>query len=259
MGYNSPPLSDFRLPVMFRFAFPLLFFCLLCISTPVWGDLHHRIWGGSNQTTTYSHGFVPALHQPAQMNLGAPPPAIPVQATHATQAIDVPQASIPTITIPAGPVGSVGRPATFPAMMPQAPPGAEIVFVLPASNPANTVINIDGQQGVPATEARVVPPHTPGAVPVILKTVTVQQPRVEYQWTYAPIVSRTETVVNVVCPRTHRIVQTFTHEDTASTLLPWLHRREVITYETVEVRVAVPVSMAPASSSAVNTFIHGGL
>jgi len=251
---------------MVRLVFPAFFFCLLCVPTPVLGDLRDHVWGGGNQETSFSPNFFPnaqavtlVQHHPPQGNLGAPHPAIPVQAGHGTRAIDVPQAHLPTITIPTGSVGSIGQPATFHGEAIQAPPGAEIVFILPSSQPASAVLNIDGRQAIPATEARVVPPHTPGAIPVALQTVTVQRPRVEYHWTYGHIVNRMETPIQVVDPRTGRVIQSYNHEETHRSKLPWLHRREVITYETVEVQIAVPVSMAPWRSSAVNTFIRGGM
>jgi len=204
-------------------------------------------------------GITLVQYQQPQTNLGAPQPAIPVQATPGTRALEVPQANLPTITIPTGPVGSVGQPATFPGAMPQASPGAEIVYILPSSQPSQAVICVDGQKTIPATEAKVVSANTPGAIPVALKTVTVRRPKVEYHWTYAPVVNKTETLVKVVDPRTGRVIRTYCQEDSEQTRLPWLHRREVITYETVEAKVAVPVSLAPSSSSAVNTFVHGGL
>jgi len=225
-----------------------------------------HFWGGSNQETSYSPNFVPAMsgvslaqYQHPSMNLGAPQPAIPVQATPHTQAVNVPQANIPTIMIPAGQVGSIGQPATFPGTVSQPFPGAEIVYIMPSSMPSEAVICVDGVQTIPAAEVKVVPASTPGAIPVALKTVTVRRPKVEYQWIYAPIETKRETLVNVVDPRTGRVVRTFCHEETERTALPWLHRREVITYETVEAKVAVPVSLAPSAASATNTVIHGGL
>ena len=193
------------------------------------------------------------------MNLGSPQPAIPVQATSQTQPVNVPQANIPTITIPAGLVGSVGQPATFPGAVAQVPPGTEIVYIMPSSLPSQTVICVDGTKTVPAAEAKVVPANTPGAVPVALKTVMVQRPKTEYHWTYAPVVSKTETLVKVVDPRSGRVVRTYCKADSERTMLPWLHRREVITYETVEAKVGVPVSLAPSASSATNTHVLGGL
>ena len=238
--------------------------CIMCLASQVCGDFNDHIWGGKNQETSYSPTFVPGMGgitlsqtQRPTTNLGTPPPAIPVQATPGTQAVTVPQANIPTITIPAGPVGSVGQPATFPGTMPQAPPGAEIVYILPSSIPSEAVICVDGTKTIPATEVNVVSATTPGAIPVALKTVTVRRPKVEYHWTYAPIETKQETLVQVVDPRSGRIVRTFCQEETASTALPWLHRREVITYETVEAKVAIPVSLAPSAASTTNTFIHG--
>ena len=250
---------------MFRTIFCLFCVCALCISPLVLGDLSDHIWGGRNQETSYSPTFVPRAsgivltqYQHPAMNLGAPQPAIPIQATPHSQAAMVPQAHIPTITIPAGQVGSVGQPATFPGAA-QSPSGAEIVYIMPSTLPTDAVICVDETQTIPATEVRVVPANTPGAIPVELRTVTVRRPKIEYHWTYAPVVSRQETLVNVVDPRSGRIVQTFCQEDTQRTVLPWLHRREVITYETIEAKVAVPVSMVPAAASTTHTNVYGGL
>ena len=251
---------------MLRFIVLLCWFCIVCVPKPVFGDFGDHMWGGRNQETSYSPTFVPGMsgvaltqYQHPSMNLGTPPPAIPVQATPHTQAVTVPQANIPTITIPAGQVGSVGQPATFPGTVSQAPSGAEIVYILPSSVRSEAVICVDGAQTIPANEVRVVSATTPGAIPVALRTVTVRRPKIEYHWTYAPIVTKKETLVHVVDPRSGRVVRTFCQEGTSCTALPWLHRREVITYETVEAKVAVPVSLSPSAASATNTFIHGGL
>ena len=251
---------------MFRLAaFPFVL-CLLCVSPPVFGNFSDCLWGGSNEATTYSANFVPGMggvtlaqYQSSTMNLGAPQPALSIQATPNTQAIHVPQASIPTITIPAGPVGSVGQPATSLGTVPTVPAGAEIVYIMPSSLPSDAEICVDGVKSIPATEVKVVSADTPGAIPVVLKTVMVRRPKVDYKWTYAPIVNKTETLVQVVNPRTGKVVRTYCQEDEDRSMLPWLHRREVKTYETVEAKVAVPVSVVPSMSSAVNTVILGGL
>ena len=249
---------------MFRLIFSLLCAYAAC-APPIFGDVSDHIWGGKNEETTYSPGFVPKMsgitltqYQSPSMNLGAPP-AIPVQATPHTQSVTVPQANIPTITIPTGQVGSVGQPATFPGAAQQVPSGAEIVYIMPSSIPSEAVICVDGVKTIPATEVKVVSATTPGAIPVALKTVTVRRPKVEYHWTYAPIVTKQETLVHVVDPRSGRVVRSFCQEESGSTALPWLHRREVITYETVEAKVAVPVSLVPSATSAAHTVIHGGL
>jgi len=248
-----------------RFVFSLFFFGVLSVVPPVWGEGSDCLWGGSNEETTYSPTYIPGMggitlaqYSPSPINLGAPQPAIPVQATAGTQAVNVPQANIPTITIPTGPVGSVGQPATFPGALPQAPPGTEIVYIMPSSIPSQAVICLDGTKTIPATESKVVPATTPGAIPVALKTVMVRRPKVEYQWVYAPIETKTETLVQVVNPRTRRVVRTYCQEETERSTLPWLHRREVVSYETVEAKVAVPVSVVPSVSSAMNTVILGG-
>jgi hypothetical protein len=248
---------------MFRFAFFLFSLCLLSVS-PVFADFGDCLWGGGNEETSYSPTYIPGMggislaqYQPP-MNLGAPQPALPVQATPQTQAVNVPQANIPTITIPAGPVGSVGQPATISGTLPRASPGMEIVYILPSSQPSDAVC-LDGTKTIPATEVKVVSPTTPGAIPVALKTVTVQRPKVEYHWTYAHVVNKTETLVQVVNPRTGRVVRTYCQEDSERSMLPWLHRREVVSYETVEAKIAVPVSLSPSASSATHTVIHGGM
>ena len=247
---------------MLRYSFLLVIFWFFFISSSVFADWNDCLWGGSNEETTYAPTFVPGMgeitlaqYQVPTTNLGAPQPAIPVQATSGTRAMDVPQANIPTVTIPAGPVGSVGQPATFPGVVAQTPPGAEIVYVMPSSLPGKGVICIDGTKNIPATEAKVVAATTPGAIPVALKTVQVRRPKVEYHWTYAPVETKTDTLVKVVDPRTGRIVRTFCQTDTERTHLPWLHRREVISYETVEAKVGVPVSVSPSVSSATNTLV----
>jgi len=251
---------------MCRFVFPPFFFCLLCVPPPVFGDLNDHLWGGKNQETSYSPTFVPGMgdvtlaqFQHPSANLGAPPPAIPVQATPGTQAVSVPQANIPTITIPAGPVGSVGQPATFSGTVQQALPGAEIVYIMPTALSSQAEICVDGTKTIPAAEVQIVSANTPGAIPVALKTVTVRRPKVEYHWTYAPIETKTETLVQVVNPRTGRVVRTYCQEETQRTTLPWLHRRVVISYETVEAKIGVPVSLEPSAASVTNALIHGGL
>ena len=250
---------------MFRPVFPMLCIFVGYLCLPVFGDVSDCIWGGSNEETSYSPIFCPGVsgvtlaQYKSPMNLGAPPPAIPVQATPQTQAVNVPQASIPTVTIPAGPVGSVGQPATFSGAVAEVPPGMEIVYIMPSSLPSNAEICVDGVKTIPAAEAKVVPAHMPGAIPVALKTVMVRRPKTEYHWTYGRVETKTETLVQVVDPRTQRVVRTYCQEDSERTMLPWLHRREVTTYETVEAKVAVPVSVAPSASSTMNTVILGGL
>jgi hypothetical protein len=135
----------------------------------------------------------------------------------------------------------------------------EIVYVMPSSLPSQAEICVDGVRTIPAAETKVVPANTPGAIPVALRTVMVRKPKVEYHWTYGRVETKTETLVQVVNPRTQRVVRTYCQEDSEHTILPWLHRREVKTYETVEAKVAVPVSVVPSASSTVNTVILGGL
>lgn len=263
--YYGASVSN-RCSAMLRSVFPLHCFLVVFLSLPLFGgDVGDCVWGGSNEATSYSPTFFPGMagvtlaQYQSPMNLGAPQPTIPVQATPQTQAVNVPQANIPTITIPTGPVGSVGQPATFPGAIAQVSPGVEIVYVMPSSLPSKAEICVDGVKTIPASETKVVPANTPGAIPVALKTVMVRKPKVEYHWTYDRVETKTETLVQVVNPRTNRVVRTYCQEDSERTMLPWLHRREVTTYETMEAKVAVPVSIAPSASSTANTIILGGV
>ena len=98
------------------------------------------------------------------------------------------------------------------------------------------------QRGTPAVAAQVVPPTTPGAIPVAVRTMTVTRPKIDYEWTYAPMTETTETLVKVVDQRTGRTVRTYCETDQRRSLLPWPHRKEVVTYEQVTVQVASPLS-----------------
>jgi hypothetical protein len=247
---------------------------------PVFGGIFDCFWGGSNEETSYTPSYVPgmggvSLSQPPQppINFGAPPPSqqtvgqatfpanqtIPVQATPHTQATSVPQAAIPTITVPAGPVGSVGQPATQPAIanppqLPQLPSGTEILYVMPGAPSKEECL--DGVRGISATAANVVPPGTPGAIPVAVKTISVLKPKIEYHWTFSPIQTKTETLVKVVHPRTGKVIRTYCQTGEETSALPYLHRKEVVSYETVTAKVGTPVSLTPSAITTTNTVIQ---
>jgi hypothetical protein len=260
-----------------------LFFGAVAVC-PVLGGVFDCLWGGANEETSYTPSYFPGmggvtLSQPPQppINFGAPLPAqqmtgqttsqlinqttnqvIPVQATPHTQATPVPQATIPTITVPAGPVGSVGYPATQPVIantnLPQLPPGTEIMYVLPGTPSKEECLN--GVRGISATAANVVPSGTPGAIPVAVKTVSVLKPKIEYHWTFSPIQTKTETLVKIVHPRTGKIIRTYCQTDEETSALPYLHRKEVISYETVTAKVGTPISLAPSAITSTNTVIQ---
>jgi hypothetical protein len=254
---------------------------------PVFGGILDCFWGGSNEETSYTPSYFPGmggvtLSQPPQppINFGAPPPGqqamnpainqttqqiIPVQATPNTQATLVRQATIPTITVPAGAVGSVGQPATQPVIanintntnntnLPQLPAGTEIMYVIPGSPSKEECL--DGVRGISATAANVVPPNTPGAIPVAVKTIDVLKPNVKYHWTFSPIQTKTETLVKVVHPRTGKVIRTYCQTDEKTSALPYLHRKEVVSYETVRAKVGTPVSLAPSAITTTNTLIQ---
>lgn len=243
---------------------------------PVFGGVFDCLWGGVNEETSYTPSYFSGMggvtlsqSPPPQppINFGAPPPTqqavspatnqiIPVQPTPQTQATSVPQATIPTITVPVGPVGSVGNPATQPvaANVSPLPPGAEIVYVMP-NTPAQEEC-LDGVRGIPATAANVVPPGTPGAIPVAVKTVTVLKPKIEYRWTFSPMRTQTETLVKVVHPKTGKVLRTYCQTEEETSVLPCLHRKEIVSYETVTAKVGTPVSLAPSAITTTNTVIQ---
>ena len=207
------------------------------------------LWGGRNEATAYTAPYLPGMGRPTlanvqspPMNLGAPNTGIPVQATTTTQPLVVQQSTIPTINVPTGPVGAVGQPATSAsttAALANLPPGAELMYILP---PKEIPPELCSQKGTPAIAAQVVPPTTPGAIPVAVRQMTVTKPKVDYEWTYAPIRETTETLVKVVDPKTGRVLRTYCDSTERRSTLPWPHRKEVITYEQVTVQVATPLS-----------------
>ncbi|GHT10707.1 hypothetical protein FACS1894170_03260 [Planctomycetales bacterium] len=238
--------------------------CLFVLPIGHAADFSDCLWGGYNEQTNYTATYLSgqggtalAQQPPPAINLGTPQPAIPVPPTQNTQNIYVPQANIPTVTIPTGAVGSVGQPATSITTAVQAQPAvaaAEIVYVLPSSSQPESIC-YDGQKAIPASEVKIVPAGTPGAVPVALKTVMVRRPKVERRLSYSPVVTKTNTLVQVVDPRTGRVVKTYCRDDEAATRLPWLHIKEETTYETVSAKVGVPVSVAPTVSTSANTAV----
>jgi hypothetical protein len=253
----------------------LLFICITGIglgtttilSSSVLGGVFDCFWGGSNEETDYTApylrgmGGVTLSQLPTPpLNLGAPPTgqqtALPVQATPNTQTTLVPQATIPTITVPAGPVGTVGRPATQPENLnpQQLPPGTEIIYVIPGKQADEECIA--GFQGTPLNAAKVVPAGTPGAIPVTIRTTNVIKQKIEYRWTYSPIRTKTETLVKVVNPRTGKVVRSFCQTDEEKSALPWLHREEVVSYETVPAKIGTPVSLTPSAATTTNTVIR---
>ena len=228
-----------------------LLFVLLLSSSPSFGAFRafDCLWGGANEATGYTPPYVPGMggvslaNAPSPpMNLGAPESRIPVQATPTTQSQLVQQANIPTITVPSGAVGAVGQPATSSVAtvtLPHLPSGYELMYILP---PKDVPSEQCPPRGTPAIAVQVVPPTTPGAIPVAVRTMTVSRPKIDYEWTYAPMSESTETLVKVVDPRTGRTLRTYCETDERRSLLPWPHRKEIVTYEQVTVQVATPLS-----------------
>ncbi|MDR2171493.1 MAG: hypothetical protein LBP59_15230 [Planctomycetaceae bacterium] len=222
------------------------------------GGIGDCLWGGSNEETAYTVPYIQSgaslaqVNQPP-MNIGAPLPSIPVQATPATRPTLIPQANIPTISPVTGNVGSIGQPATanINTTQPQIKTNsagirtiqddAEIVYVLPSEN-KTAELCINGQQLQNVAAASVVPAGTPGAIPVAVKNITAYKPKKIYQMQFTPIKQKIETLVNVVDQRTGRIVKKYCQtEEKQITHLPVLHWKEVNTYETVNVKIGEPI------------------
>jgi hypothetical protein len=232
--------------------------CLDCYSDSL-GDC---LWGGSNEETAYTTPFIQSGTTLTQanrppMNIGAPVPSIQVQATPSTRDTIVPQANIPTISPITGAVGSIGQPASgvitsHPSQLNYQGTNrtignvgdsrTEILYVIPSDAKSSAEVYIDGNLNQAAALSNVVPPGTPGAIPVQLKTVTAYKPRIEYKLRLSPIKQKKETLVNVVDPRTRRIVKKYyqTHEQQI-TNLPVLHWEEIINYETITVKIGIPI------------------
>lgn len=249
--------SDLKHHLQQFFFTAILFWALIGPASVFANNWSDCFWGGKNEETAYTRPYVAGMSGTLQtinspdMNLGAPQPGIPVQATSNTQNTIIPQAALPTINSQAGQniantnlVGTVGLPATSPNAinLPQAPPGTEIMFVLPTKTPQGDEC-CDGVKGTPAVAVNVVPPGTPGAIPVAVKTMTVTRPKVERRWTYAPIRTKTDRMVEVVDPRTGQVVRSYCEVDEHHSMLPWPHLEESVTYENVTVKVAMPIRL----------------
>ncbi len=244
-------------------------------------------WGGSHAETAYSPPYVRnvsplALQDVASpnMNLGAPQQAIPVvpsaiaPGTVVAQTGTVSSSGIAATGLAQGPVGFPGQPATNSVTaafsqdihaqnvlaLPNMTLNTEIVYVLPnppirtASFPTTDGLPPSGKQRVLSQSAEIVPPNTPGAIPVALKTVSALRPKIESHWKYTPLTNTVETTVQVV-DRAGRIVKTFKKESEERTLLPWPHRQETVSYERVTVKVAVPLPSPHTTSNHTQTVI----
>ncbi|MDR2642100.1 MAG: hypothetical protein LBC74_04835 [Planctomycetaceae bacterium] len=235
----------------------LVLFVLFFVYAESYGGIGDCLWGGSNEETAYSTPFVQSGTSLAQanqppLNIGAPLPSIPVQATPATRATLVPQSNIPTISPITGNVGTIGQPAT--GIIPTTPiqagsqistannAGVEILYVLPSGSTSSPDICIEGEHSSPMVATTVVAAGTPGAIPVAVKTITAYRPRVEYRLKFAPIKQKTETLVRVIDPRTKRVVKTYCEKgEQQITTLPVLHWEEVVFHETVTVKMGTPI------------------
>lgn len=144
-----------------------------------------RLWGGSNEETTYSPPY-----RPGELN------------------------SISTSTQPRDAA------STQPLIMGQSPYSGSNVYVAPPS-----YTSMSPQKNV-------------------------MQPVVTHQWSYSRITSTQYKPVQTIDPMTGR-VSTFYRLEESKTLLPWLHRKEVVKYEPQPVHGDAVVGLSKPSSTTV--------
>ncbi|MGL4943751.1 MAG: hypothetical protein ACRC46_11235 [Thermoguttaceae bacterium] len=201
------------------------------------------LWGGNNETTTYSLPSYPGMGSTLLAQAGGMRSSLPVQSMP-NGIFDIPQANIPSIPS-RGPVGSVGHPATSQNVYStdNLPAGATVKFVRPlATSPDGVYAAANGRKPLVAWE--VVAEGTPGAVAMAVRPQTVYRAVTESQCVFAPVVNTQTKEVRVVNPRTGRVVgRYFKTEDVPAWIvpIPILHREERTLYEAVSVEVATPL------------------
>ncbi len=139
-----------------------------------------------------------------------------------------------------GLIGSVNQPATLETWTGGGghPGGAQILYAIPTATPEADPLRPNDRIAVAAD---LVPAGTPGAIPVAVQHRTAYRPESEFEWTFDWTTNTHLTKVNVVNPRTGRVVRSFYHQEEVRSLLPWLHRKETVTYQPVSVPVATPI------------------
>lgn len=199
------------------------------------------LWGGNNETTTYSLPSYPGMGSTLLAQSTGMRSSLPVQSMPHGM-IDIPQANIPSVSS-RGPVGSVGHPATSPHAYStdHLPAGTTIKFARPlASAPADSAPLTAGRLGA----WEIVPEGTPGAIPLAIRPQTVYRAVTDSRCVFAPVVETQTKEVRVVSPRTGRVVGRYTKtEDVPAWWLPVpIPHREVRTlYEAVSVEVGTPL------------------
>jgi len=165
---------------------------LFFCGVPAWAsDLSESLWGGRGSRTTVSDPYIPP---PLVTDTSIPVASTPgLATTQSNLMLGTPGA----MTLPPGGVTASNGVATSSVSS-----GA---YVIPAQ--FTTASNI-----IPAVQ------------------VAPQQPFIEYGWTYSTIKDTTYEPVTVYDPRLGSYVTTMQERQTES-VLPWLHRKQVIRYK----------------------------
>ncbi|MDR3109451.1 MAG: hypothetical protein LBU65_07165 [Planctomycetaceae bacterium] len=200
------------------------------------------LWGGKNEETTYAAPYMPVMGSGVAntdaphpgVNRNAPRDSIAVQNTpYGT--IQVPQ-NYPANQQPANAlVGTVNNPATTPFA--NSSGASQTLYVIPGHAEADPL----RPNSRMAVASEVVPAGTPGAIPVSVRNQNVLQPESEWKWTFARTTNTHLRRIEVVNPRTGRVVRTYYEQEEVRSLLPWLHQKEIVHYNQVIVPVATPV------------------
>ncbi len=209
------------------------------------------LWGGSNEETTYTLPYIPALgrmrdststYAPSpNVNLNAPPgTALPVR-SDVYGTIQIPQSSIQGQPDP-GAVGTITQPATFEQnFTPGQPAGSQLLYVVPGGEPKADPLRPNSRVAV---ASNVVPAGTPGAVPVKVRDQTAYRAQSKTQWTFDRTTNTRLTRIDVVHPRTGRLMYSYYRQEEVRSLLPWFHPKETVDYVPVTVPIATPVHPA---------------
>ena len=211
-------------------------------ANPVFGLDFPCLWGGKNEETTYAAPYLPVMGTGSArtdaphpgVNRNAPRDSIPVQNTpYGT--IHVPQERMSGQPAD-GAVGTVNQPATVP--MPLTNNGSQTIYVIPERGEPDPL----RPNSCVAVASEVVPAGTPGAVPVNVQQRTVLKPESEWSWTFDWTTNVQLRRVDVINPRTGRVIRSYYRQEEVRSLLPWLHQKETVHFRPTTVPVATPVN-----------------
>ena len=182
-------------------------------------DLSERLWGGRGSQTTTTDLYVP-------------PPLT-------TETISVPMTDATGITSAQTQL-MIGTPGAM-----TLPPGGVIASNGVATTMPNGVVNagyIWPQQAPIAT----------GIVPA--SQLTTVQPAIEFEWSYSTIKDVTYEPVSAYDPRLGGYVTTYQEKKTES-VLPWLHRKQVVRYKPDSTNVVTDTISGTPSSPTIGSTI----